>query len=50
MFFLPTLLGIKGIWLTVPLAEVITLLVAGMMYLKKIRCLHPKPELATAVK
>lgn len=50
MFFLPSWLGIKGIWLTVPLAEIITLLVAGMMYLKKIKCVHPKPELATAVK
>ena len=50
MFFLPPLLGIKGIWLTVPLAEVITLVVAGSMYLRKIRCSHPKTELATVTK
>ena len=50
MLFLPALLGIRGIWLTVPLAEIITLAVAGILYLRKIRCPHPHSHLVTAAK
>lgn len=37
LMFLPSFMGIKGIWLTVPLAEVFTFLIGGALYLKKIR-------------
>lgn len=50
MLLLPPVLGIRGIWLTVPLAEIITLVFAGIIYLRKIRCIYPHPHLATAVK
>ena len=37
LMFLPSFMGIKGIWLTVPLAEVFTFLIGGALYMKKIR-------------
>ena len=37
LMFLPSFMGIRGIWLTVPLAEVFTFLIGGVLYMKKIR-------------
>ncbi len=42
LMLLPSFMGIRGVWLTIPLAEVFTFLIGSTLYMKKIRHIHAR--------